>query len=183
MVVKARAYNADMAETEIQKPSDFTQLDVAMGLRALALYGGNCQRASQALTAEGRPIPPGRLKKWKEEDYPVQYEEVVYTLRQKIGEQVSDGAMETAANAQQLSNQMIDLLQENLAELPASQLAKAALNMAQTSRTNIEVARLLRDQPTQITEVRTLDDSLDTLKELDLLDIDPGDVEEKTVDQ
>lgn len=168
-----------MPVTDIQKPSDFSQLDIAMGLRALALYGGNCQQASRALTAEGRPITPDRLKKWKEEDYPVQYEEVVYTLRQKIGEQISDGAMEVAANAQQLSNQMIDLLQENLAQIPASQLAKAALNMAQTSRTNVETARLLRDQPTQITEVRTVDDSLDTLKELDILSVDPGDVTEE----
>lgn len=179
MVVKARAYNAGMAETEIQTASDFTQLDIAMGLRALALYGGNCQRASQALTAEGRPIPPGRLKQWKEDDYPVQYEEIVYTLRQKIGEKISDGAMEVASAAQSLSHQLIDQLQENLVELPASQLAKAALNMAQTSRTNIEVARLMRDQPTAITEVRTLDDSLDTLKDLDVLDVEAADVTEE----
>lgn len=168
-----------MADTEIQTASDFTQLDIAMGLRALALYGGNCQRASQALTAEGRPVPPGKLKKWRDEDYPVQYEEIVYNLRSKIGEQVSDGAMEVATQAQDLSVQLMDQLKENLVELPASQLAKAALNMAQTSRTNVEVARLLRNEPTQITEVRTVDDSLDTLKELDILDIDPGDVTEE----
>jgi hypothetical protein len=161
-----------MAEKEITRANDYTQLDVAKALRALALYGGNAARASKALTAEGLPVPVPTLEQWRSTTYPVEYEQIVYELRQKIGSQVSDGAMEVAVDAQQLSAEMIARLQRELHEVPAKELAKAALNMAQTSRTNIEVARLLRNEPTSITEVRSVDETLDVLRDLDVIDVE-----------
>jgi leucyl aminopeptidase len=88
--------------------------------------------------------------------------------------------MEVATQAQDLSAEMVRRLQENLHEVPTKDLAKAALNVAQTSRTNVEVARLLRNQPNSIVEVRSVDESLDRLKELDVIDVDV--VEESTVE-
>lgn len=171
-VSDAPGYTLPMAQTEIEKPNDYTQIDVGMGLRALALYGGNYARASRALTADGRPIPPKLLKTWREDTYAIEYEAVVYELREKIGSQVSDGAMEVAVSAQELSAQMVAQLQENLHEVPAKELAKAALNMAQVSRTNVEVGRLLRNEPTSITEVRSVDESLAALEDLDVIDVE-----------
>lgn len=160
-----------MAKSEIEKPSDFTQIDIAQALRTLALYGGSYTRAARALTSEGRPVPADRLKRWREDQYAVEYEDIVYELREKIGSQVSDGAMEVAAGAQELSAKMVARLQNELHDVPAKELAKAALNMAQTSRTNIEVARLLRNEPTSINEVRSVDETLATLRDLDVIDV------------
>lgn len=164
--------------TEIQAASDFTEPEIAEALRVLALYGGSYARASTALHAQGLPITASRLKTWRTETYPVQYEDTVYRLRESIGQQVSDGAMEVAANAQALSSEMIARLQENLHDVPVKELAKAALNMAQTSRTNAEVARLLRNEPTSIQEVRSVDETLDVLRDLDVIDVPESDVEE-----
>ena len=97
-------------------------------------------------------------------------------LRERIGSQVSDGAMEVADNAQQLSQEMITRLKGELHDVPAKELAKAALNMAQTSRTNIEVARLLRNEPTSIAEVRSVDETLDVLRDLDVIDVEVEEV-------
>jgi hypothetical protein len=164
--------------TEIETAGTFTEPEIAEALRTLALYGGSYSRASTALQAQGLPIPASRLKSWREDRYPVEYEDTVYRLRESIGSQVSDGAMEVAANAQALSAKMIDRLQTELHDVPAKELAKAALNMAQTSRTNIEVARLLRNEPTSIQEVRSVDETLDVLRDLDVLDVPEADVEE-----
>jgi hypothetical protein len=166
-----------MSETSITSASDYTQVEVAQALRTLALYGGSESRAARALASEGLPIPKETLALWRSERYPVEYEDIVYRLRESIGSQVSDGAMEVASNAQALSAQMIDRLQAELHEVPAKELAKAALNMAQTSRTNVEVARLLRNEPTSIQEVRSVDETLDVLADLDVIDVEAEEVE------
>ena len=165
---------------ELIRAEDFTEEDIALALRTIALVGGNCTRAATILESEGREVSHTTLRKWKDEKYPVQYEEIVYNLRESIGSKVSDGAMEVATQAQDLSAEMVRRLQENLHEVPTKDLAKAALNVAQTSRTNVEVARLLRNQPNSIVEVRSVDESLDRLKELDVIDVDV--VEESTLE-
>lgn len=155
-----------------KRTRDWTELDVATGLRALALYGGNATRASRALNAEGLPVSAKVLTSWRKEKYAVQYEDIVYELRQKIGQKVSDDAMEVAARASEVEAELIAEAQKQLADIPAKDLAKSALNMAQIKRTNVETARLLRNEPTQITETRSVDESLDELKALGVIDVE-----------
>lgn len=162
-------YNGAMSQ-EIQRRKHYTELEVAQGLRQLALYGGNLQRTSDTLKAEGLEVSTATLKRWRNEDYPVQYEDIVYKLRQTIGSQVSDGAMEVAVDAMDASAQLVERVQQNLTEIAPKDAAKAALNLAQTGRTHVEVARLLRNEPNSIVEVRSVDESLDRLEELDVVD-------------
>lgn len=157
-------------------PTDYTELDKAEALRALALYGGSPAKAARALASEGRIISTATLTSWREE-HAVQYEEIVHGLRQQIGQHMSDTAVEVAGQAADLEAQMIARAQENLHEIPAAQLPKAALNMAQVKRTNIEVARLLRNEPTQITENRSVYESLDELKALGVIEVEAEEVE------
>jgi hypothetical protein len=168
-------------EIEARKPATAqanTELDIAEGLRMLALYGGNANRASAALLSEGRPISAATLRIWQTEKYPVQYEDIAYRLRQDIGQKVSDGAMENATAAHALEAEMIAQAQQNLHKIPAKDLPKAALNMAQVKRTNVEVARLLRNEPTAITEVRDYTESLDELKSLGIIEVEAEEVDE-----
>lgn len=167
-------------ELEARKPEsarDLTELDIAEGLRMLALYGGDAARASRAMLAEGRPVSTSTLRKWKDEDHAVQYEDIVYRLRQNIGQRISDDAMENATAAQSIEAEMISRAQQNLHEIPAKDLPKAALNMAQVKRTNVEVARLLRNEPTAITETRDYAESLDELKGLGIIEVQAEEVE------
>lgn len=158
-------------------PTDYTELDVAVGLRALALYGGNAAKAARALVSDGRPISEKTLRNWRDGKYAVQYEDLVYELRQSIGQKVSDEAMEIAAQASEVETALISATQANLHDIPAKDLAKAALNMAQIKRTNVETARLLRNEPTQITEHRSVDDSLAELRSLGVIEVEAEEVE------
>jgi hypothetical protein len=168
---------SDLEKRRPNSPTDYTELDVATGLRAMALYGGNAQKASRALTAEGRPIPAKTLKQWRDGRYAVQYEDMVYELRQSIGQKVSDEAMEIAAQATEVETALIAATQANLHDIPAKDLAKAALNMAQIKRTNVETARLLRNEPTQIVENRSVQDSLEELRSLGVIEVEVEEIE------
>jgi hypothetical protein len=167
---------SDLEKRRPKSPSDYSELDVAVALRALALYGGNSGKAARALAAEGRPIPSKTLQNWRDGKYAVQYEDLVYELRQSIGQKVSDEAMEIAAQASEVETALIAATQANLHDIPAKDLAKAALNMAQIKRTNIESARLLRNEPTQITENRSVDDSLAELRSLGVIEVEAEEV-------
>jgi hypothetical protein len=170
-----------MPKTDLEKrrpssPRDYSELDIATGLRALALYGGNAAKASRALLSDGRPIPEKTLCSWRDGKYAVQYEELVYELRQSIGQKVSDDAMEVAVQASEVETALIAATQANLHDIPAKDLAKAALNMAQLKKTNIEAARLLRNEPTQITETRNVYESLEELKSLGVIDVEAEEI-------
>lgn len=115
------------------------------------------------------------LDQWREK-YPVEYEGIVYELRQSIGQKVSDGAMETVAAAHEVEAALIAETQKKLHDIPAQALAKAALSMSQVKKTNAEMARLLRNEPTSITEVRAIDESLDELKSLGVIDVEAEEV-------
>lgn len=147
-------------------PNDYTEVDVEMAMRVLALYGGNCVRASEVLKSEGRPISVEKLRQWKRETHIVRYEKAVDELRARIGTRVSNEAMEVVSRAASIEDALMDRLEDEVHALKPGELAKAALNVAQTKRTNVEIARLLRNEPTSIVENRTVEESLDTLKDL-----------------
>jgi hypothetical protein len=168
--------NTDLEKRRPKSPRDYTELDVATGLRTLALYGGNSAKASRALLSQGRPIPEKTLRDWRDGKYAVQYEDLVYDLRQSIGQKVSDEAMEIAAQATEVETALISATQANLHDIPAKDLAKAALNMAQIKKTNIEAARLLRNEPTQIVENRSVYESLEELKALGVIDVEAEEI-------
>jgi hypothetical protein len=170
------AIASNLEKRKPRHPRDYTELDVAIGLRALALYGGNTAKAARALLADGRAISEKTLRSWRDGQYAVQYEDLVYELRQSIGQKVSDEAMEIAAQASEVETALISATQANLHDIPAKDLAKAALNMAQIKRTNVETARLLRNEPTQITENRSVDDSLAELRSLGVIEVEAEEV-------
>lgn len=167
----------NLEKSGAKSPKQWSQLEVATALRTLALYGGNASRASSVLTAEGKPISAKVLTSWKKEKYAVEYEDIVYELRQSIGQRISDDAMEVAAAASDVEATLIAETQRQLADIPAKDLAKSALNMAQIKRNNVETARLLRNEPTQITETRSVDESLDELRALGVIDVEAEEIE------
>ena len=150
-------------------PVVYNEIEIQTGLRVLALCGGNITRAHKQLAGAGKHIPKSTLRDWRNETYCVRYEEILADLRQEIGEKVSDEAMEIAGQATQVEKQLIEELQEKLHEIPEGQLAKSALAMAQSKEINTRTARMLRDQPTSITEVRDPDDIIAELKHLGLV--------------
>lgn len=153
-------------------PTHWGEEDVATALHVLALNGGDCTRAREILTAEGRPIPLKTLLDWKNNIHAVRYEETVYNLRKEIGSVVSDRAMANATAANNLQAEMLAKAAETLAIDPPKDLTKAALNLALVQKNNVETARILRDQPTSIVEVRNVDETIADLADLGIITVE-----------
>lgn len=151
-------------------PTAYGEVEVQTGLRVLALCGGNTTRAAKQLEGAGIPVHRRTLADWRDRLYSVRYEETLAELRQEIGQRVSDEAMEIAGQATEVEKELIAGLQKELHEIPAGQLAKSALAMAQVKEINSRTARMLRDQPTSITEVRDPQDIIAELRHLGLVE-------------
>lgn len=151
-------------------PSDWNQEEIALALRVMALHGGNARKANEILTGEGKPIPQKTLETWRDSTYAVEYQDAMYRLRKEIGSATSDQAMNLAAGAAQVEEALIRRAAETLHALPVKDLTKAALNMALVKKNNVETARVLRNEPTHIVEARDVSETLDTLKDLGVVD-------------
>ena len=144
----------------------YTETDYQLGMRCLALCGGNTTRAAKQMEQAGRPVPKDTLRDWKDKP---RYQEVLTEMRAEIGEQTANEASEIAGLATQVEKKLIEGLQNSLHDLEARELANAALKMAQAKEINVRTSRLLRDQPDSITEIRDPADILAELRHLGLV--------------
>jgi hypothetical protein len=69
--------------TELRK--GHTIEDVALALRMLAYFSGNVSRAAEALTAEGHPISPRTLARWRDSHF-----ELYWNVRRKVEADAAD---------------------------------------------------------------------------------------------
>ena len=152
-------------------PQHYTEADIEQGLSILALHGGNARRAAEILDGEGRPIPERTLEAWRDTVHAVRYENTLARLRQEIGTQVSDQAMEIATGAAVVEAELVRKAGETLGALEPKELTKAALNMSILKKNNIEAARVLRNEPTVVVESRDVGDTLDALKTLGVINM------------
>lgn len=150
-------------------PVAYNEMDIEMGLRLMALNGGSPTKAHRQMVSAGRPVPISTLKDWRENAHSVRYAETLSELRAEIGETVASEATEIAGLATQVEKELITNLQNQLHDLEARELANAALKMAQAKEINVRTARVLRDQPTSITEVRDPNDIIAELTHLGLV--------------
>lgn len=134
----------------------WNEVEIESGLAAVALCGGNTSQAEKVLASRNLPIPRTTLKDWIESVYPERYTQTLANLKDNIGEYVASEAMDIAAAQTIAEKQVIQKLQSQIVgeEMPVKDLANAAQKLAQAKETNARTSRLLREQSTNITEVR-----------------------------
>lgn len=147
----------------------YSEHEVELGLATLALSGGNTGRAEKVLASKGISIPRQTLREWMEVTYPERYTATLSNMRDKVGEQVASESMEIAAMTTVVERDMVARLQRELHDVPADKLAAAVQKLAQAKEQNARTARLLRDQPTSVTEIRDPAEIIAELKSLGVI--------------
>jgi hypothetical protein len=150
------------------KGTRYPDESIQLGLRVLALCGGQAAQASRLLASEGYEIPRNTLTGWKNRRYSHRYAEMLHEHRQEIGERTADLAMELAGRAQTVSAELVEKTHDKADAIEPKDLARSALALTQVSAEQVRTGRLLRDLPTGITEVR---DPREIVRELQALDV------------
>ncbi len=147
-----------------------TEAEVDLALRLLALSGGELTQTSKQLKAEGISITRQSLRKWRDVCFPRRYHMVRQELGRDVGEEMAGRAMERALQADEAQSRYIEEAIKKLDQVEPEHLAKKnALALAQAMGISVEKAQLLRDRPTEIKEVRSVDENIAILERLGVL--------------
>lgn len=162
---------------ELTAPNQWSDTDIELALRTMALTGGSPTKTAALMEQEGRPIPATTLTTWRDTTHAVRYENIVDQVRGEISKRVANRAMHIAGEAAQVEAGLVERAGDTIRELDAKDLTKAALNMAQLKKQNVETARVLREQPTQIVATQDVGDALARLQALGVLNVEAQEIE------
>lgn len=140
--------------------------EVQLGLRVLALCNGEAAQASRLLKSEGVDIPRNTLTGWKNGTHAHRYLEMLHEHQQEISSRTADTAMQLAGRAQQGSADLVEETIKRKEEIEPKDLARSALALTQVTAEQVRTGRLLREQPTSISEVREPNELIEELKAL-----------------
>ena len=155
------------------KLDKFTEDEVELSLRLLALAGGDVKQTVGALADEGIIVQHNQLRYWRDIAFPIKYGELRATLANDIGEDIAGRALERALQADEAERLYLDAAVEKLEEVSPDRLANSVLSLARAKGENVEKAQLLRNRPTEIREVRDTAEILDVLAREGVLVRDP----------
>jgi hypothetical protein len=147
---------------------------VQLGLRTLALCGGNTRRAAQILEADGNRIPQSTLHRWRDHTHARRYLEIRNEMQAEIGQEIADHAMEIAGQANEVEEQLIAKMAANVDDLPienSKDMANAARSFASVAQGRdlaLRNANLLREKPTKISRV---ENPAELIRELEALGV------------
>lgn len=155
------------------KLDKFTEDDIELSLRLLALAGGDVGQTVGTLADEGIIVQHNQLRYWRDVAFPLKYGEIRALHANDIGEDIAGRALERALQADEAERVYLEAAVEKLDEVPAERLAPNALALAKAKGENVEKAQLLRNRPTEIREVRDTAEILDVLAREGVLVRDP----------
>jgi hypothetical protein len=143
---------------------------VELGLRLTALSGGNCGRAEKLMLNEGHSVDRRTLTRWKTEQHPDRYEQILDEIRRELDDETKDMSKVLASQAQVVEQDMIRELATELHDIPARDKASAVRNLAQAASTHVQIDRLLSEKPTSITETRPPSEIIAELREFGVIE-------------
>jgi hypothetical protein len=138
--------------------------DRETALRLLAHNGGNVQRTIAQLQSEGRAIDGSHLANWRDITHARRYAELCIEVANDVSANAAGEAMEIATEASLAEREYLAAARAKIDEVPARDLARSAQALTQVKAGQIHSARLLREQPTTITETRDLGELVEILE-------------------
>jgi hypothetical protein len=158
---------------------EFTTDEVDAALTLLAANGGKSKRTADQLAEQGLEVSAEALRSWRNRSFPKRYEAIRQELGRDICEKIAGQAFERVLEADELLAKLLKETEDKLGKIPPAHLAKAVQSIAQAKSANIQDAQLLRDRPTEIKEVRSVEECIAVLERYGLLKKgeDPIDVE------
>lgn len=150
------------------KLKKFSVEDVETVLGVCAMLGGNASRTSESVKEEyGIDIHPITIRQWVDKKFPSRYAQIQASLGSEINEVVKGRIGELAMRSAELQGRLLDRLDERLrdeTDVPIKELAPAIRNIAQSVDVNLKQKQLLENKPTHITEVRTIEETIEELE-------------------
>jgi hypothetical protein len=132
---------------------------VQLGLRTLALCGGNTRRAARLLEADGNRIPQSTLHRWRDHTHARRYLEIRNETQAQIGQQIADHSMEIAGRANEVEEELIAKMAAHVEDVPVedskdlANFARGFASVAQGRDLALRNANLLREKPTSIERI------------------------------
>lgn len=146
------------------------QIDTCLML--LATQGGIVRRAMPLIREQLElDVSEATLKKWRDETHEQRYFELQEDYGNAIARRAAARSMEIAELAaegvEKFVTKAIEAADRIDAETPGDMrdLATSARNLSQVQVNSVEKARLLRDQPTEIQSLESLDELVDVLRQ------------------
>ena len=154
----------EYAITERGKKITHTQEEVDHALTLLAEAGGSQTLAAAQLKEEGfKTINSDKLRKWRDNCFPHRYLQLRRDASPQISEKIAGSLLERALEANEVEQEYLRVALEKVDQVPTEHLAKNVLALANAKSHSIEKAQLLRHEPTEIVETRSVDELTEVL--------------------
>lgn len=163
-----RATRAELELSAGSRPTRGTYApeEIERGLMEVALCGGNARRASRELEEKGLKIPRTTLQKWSQSQHVERYAELRREVMPRIHDRMARESEDLAIEYGEAERKTLERYLQVVPVLKPAEAAGAARNMATSRGIATDKALTLRGQPTQITEHRSVDETLKALARL-----------------
>jgi hypothetical protein len=166
---------AQRVKTERGRTIRHSQDEVDLALSLLATNGGSYKPTVEALEEEGiTDIPREKLRNWRDNAFPRRYTQLRRELGRDVGENVAGRALERAMQADEATQAYVEEALAKVGSVSPAHLAKNAASLADVMSKNVQISQLLRDRPTEIKEVRTVDVLVKNLEQLGVVKKEPA---------
>lgn len=175
-----------MARSGTRTRGNYKREDITYGLTTVIAFAGNCEAASRALEAEGKPIPASTLRVWRCSSFRDEYLELEAQHRPEIDARAVSQArtlVEKLGEAEELAiDRTIEALQAG--EINAKDAAATLKNLTISKGVNIDKIDVREGKATSRVEITAGEDLIRSLEAAGLLapqtEIDDANVVETT---
>lgn len=130
--------------------SKWTEPEIEIALRTLAMNSGNLRATERQLAANDFPVPYSTLRRWAGELHATRYQEIKKRVVPELQAIIAERCEELALSATALESQMMRELVGKTDDMNGRDLSTALRNVSTTKGINVDKARIMRDQPTEI---------------------------------
>ena len=157
----------EFAITERGKKITHTKAEVHRALELNALCGGQSKLAAKMLDEEKIPVSYNKLKNWVKQQFSHEYLRVRKEVSQStVGEKIAGDAMELANAFSEAEWRLFEELMKKADKIAPDKLAASIQQMAMAKDRHVENSRLLRNEPTEIVEERSVPEMMREMENL-----------------
>jgi hypothetical protein len=145
--------------------SRYSDAQIELGLRTLAIASGNSRKATALLTNQGVSIPRTTLQMWANQLYVERYRQIQYDVMPAIYDRIAERSEQIADDLADLEGQLAEQLRRQAPQLAPRDTAGALRNVSVAKAVNLDKAALARGRPTEITATADVTEILKNLSE------------------
>jgi hypothetical protein len=131
--------------------SRYSDAQIELGLRALAIASGNARKATALLAKQGVSIPRTTLQMWANQLYVERYRQIKREVMPAIYDRIAERSEQIADDLADLEGQLAEQMRRQAPELSPRDTAGALRNVSVAKAVNIDKATVIRGRPTEIT--------------------------------